>query len=1786
MRVAPQHALRRPVESRGRMPPPSFMLSLLGCLYLVASTFSSTSYLFQVDPYSTNDLWWINYTVSGYQAFVVDLFNSVLAVQSTGVIELLAPRMTLDKTYDAPQPTTEIHHLYVHRLIMHELTSIEYAVATLRTLDAASSLWVATQYCWVDFDQEFEVAHTVARQQRCLDQYHANGAVYLETVLRNQNWTAFMKRYGRDGGEFDVAIHAWLTQVPRGQAWLATTSIARDTTTVGQEIAYWRAHDIQYYQLQWQNSVKIGISESIALENALGLQYDLVLKKTAWSIESGTSMVMYWNVFTDMFILSYSDVNRSLIRSAENSFAQPPVFSFEEWEGYINSDGTCVAQAAAFRSTLGPFLAVDMFYVAVPPPLLHFLQAFLDVLYTNYHTSVEAISTHTLFPTPPAWSTTPTLVFYGGNPMCLNGGPLPYVQDTFGFHDLCDTQSPLNVTVEKYSAVFAALAMGRQMDSVAICSLQPASLEDCHAMLERVVQATASIFQSPTTFTSLVKASQVAISQLNVSLVQFASSLDDDDVGSNYSLLHQPLLDDDSAWSFYGWLMLFEWTQGKREVVAFEGDVATLVLISALDTPVVFPSTSDPIPSISRLLYYLVVYTSIVLGALALGCLVMALVLRFHVVGSNLFWFNRIVGFIWVGRPLLLLRGFTATLILSTSQVMLVESLRGHSRFQFVRRSTLTSMVVAGEATWILYSVEDFLTVAVGRLTKMYGPWSCFVAWAALVWIDVSWPVLPTASVNLHCTSDMDRAVQCASGVLRIGRSTRLGLILIVLGSVQVGVAILGHTIRASQRRPPPPPPPTRHLLGVADLYFGQTDTKRTSHCWELDHVSCLMAGLVPWTWQLKPYTFDVKVWAVQRGNAISAKSKSFAIHVARRHQRPSTLHSMPNDEQRTSAFQCLMKRLIAGLGLLYAVGTIVGSVSYLQVSEVNIGNDLFWVGFNTTLHHVFIAAWLNRQLILGVETAPPTIINTNAINQDAAHDISTTILTSPPNYGALMQFSELDSIETTIAGLRNTDACLAPWIFTQYCFVDFKQRWDMANSAARQKRCQTMVSNGAVFLESVLRNIRFAEFDHCWGQAFDVSIAFELRQSTGGQTWLATIASETKPSIAVEVALWQSYGIGRFETQWQNFKRIGLVNHYTIVNAFGAAYPFVLQFQNTEFRVRYETSFKMYWGLANDFMAVVQNSSGIGGHSLIRSSGRFAFQNTSMEGVLVQNGTLSSPLANIFTILTAVVGPYGSIDVRFVPCPVQAKDAIRHVLTILRTVLAQGNVTQTAYKRIPWAYVTSVPKAWSDMDFISVGGSPLCPESSAGSVPVSQGLVLLLSWDIHCRGISVNTVAPTEAVVVSAVLAALRQENMAQTCRGDFFFVDRCLRFLPPLLDFVDTFLARHLVDFAAVGQSATTAIQALNIELIQFGFANATSPLQFYRINILDPSEVGFTFSAWIFLYDWAHGLREAVTLEGDRGSLTLLTAELNPILVQPNVAQVPAMFASYLRNTVVYITVVMIALASTMIVYACLCRGHFEVLNLFQLQRVGASVWCGRPLLLIRSLTAVALLSTSTVQLVTSGTISYFEVEIEPWYKTVLAANEVTWMVAVVNDVAIGLTQDYTRYYAFVNTVLVWVATVALSFAMPVTPTITIDKQCHLAQVDFQVVCASGSLSIGHVARLGLILGLVMTSNVVCYIVARAILHHPFRTNVDSIFVYAGARYLFVTSSWVYGDVYFMDRMSAVLNGILTIRWGTTMHGLDVKLWRAFHVDVSSDVDIPPNHPLATPAKYALPLSVHQP
>jgi hypothetical protein len=102
----------------------------------------------------------------------------------------------------------------------------------------------------------------------------------------------------------------------------------------------------------------------------------------------------------------------------------------------------------------------------------------------------------------------------------------------------------------------------------------------------------------------------------------------------------------------------------------------------------------------------------------------------------------------------------------------------------------------------------------------------------------------------------------------------------------------------------------------------------------------------------------------------------------------------------------------------------------------------------------------------------------------------------------------EVNTLPNVVAGLRHMDSCLVPWISTAYCYVDFHHKWEMANSAARQARCNKhMKSNGAVYLESILRNVDAEKLKTCFPGLEDAIFKY-LNSIVAGRDYVRELAS------------------------------------------------------------------------------------------------------------------------------------------------------------------------------------------------------------------------------------------------------------------------------------------------------------------------------------------------------------------------------------------------------------------------------------------------------------------------------------------------------------------------------------------------------------------------------------------------------------------------------------------------------------------------------------------------------
>ncbi|KAF0700800.1 Aste57867_8691 [Aphanomyces stellatus] len=1725
----------------------------VGFIYLLCSLSCSVSYIVLLGPAMTNNLYWPHYNTTGYQVFLIDLLNVKLQTAShDDSVNLLSIDATMLKSYASSAVQPDFYNNYARRVLLSELNTLEKGIQGTRNTPKARMASPYAQYCWVDFNRRWDIAHTDARSQRCRQRYQDNAAIYLEFLVRNVDWGEFL---AANIESWPVVIGLALQSTAEGIQWLADRPMHSLALAVEAEVAYLVALNLTRYELQWQNDIQIGLVESIEIQNTLNAQRSVLLKAMNHAWAPWTSLFMYWNFRNDLGTLRV--LNMSLVRGAPNYFQTVGGSDFFSTQlGLQDANGNYDAQTWMFHTSIGPFGSVDLLYVQLPQSVM---RLYSYVTKSLQSVALDTVATITFTSLPPNFNQ-PGLTYYGGNVLCMSNAPTSFPQPPLSFDDTCSgTAEPFAMMTTLHATLFS-LVVSRATSVESICGHQTSL--DCHAFVAAGLAMVPSIRFPPANALS-----NRAIADLPaIQWTQYAQ----DDATSQWLFLQQPLLTPhDPHWSFFGWLALLDWAEGRREVLSIEGDIATIVVMS--DAALTYHATMGGNNAIAQsgpeAIYYLILYTTLVL--LCLGVAVLACVARdrYHVRGRNLFMFHRVAAFVWIGRPLLLLRGLTAVILLCTPRAILTVSNEGLSALQATPFNTWDTLLVAGEASWVVFVVSDFLLVGFESVTtvKYEAPLASTLAWGATSTWVLSSPLALTANLARDCTTTTAQEyVFCHSGVVVVGHWHRvLGLFAIDIAALLVAHGMLRYVSRNWHHRFPAP----WHVHGTVQGFF-DVRSRDHRHEWELDSAASVMSGSLPFKLAGHPYAFDVKLWVVHLSHRDGMIPQSTG----------SSLHAVTfKSESKSWSWY-----VVLGLGICYLGLTTVGSVSYIALSQINFANDFYWATFNMTGHHVAIADWFHLQLALDGNATAIRLDNAQYNTMEIDFANPALQIASSPWYGARLQFEYLNKLPAAIQGLRRTDGCEAPWISSQYCWLDLKRQWPMANSHTRQERCMLAAENGALYMEAVLRNIQWLEFDHCWGHAFNIAFRSDLERDVRGKQWLSSV-QESTTSVDEEVTYWMKNGILHYTVQWQNFKLPGLINTYVIENAFGAQYPMTLSHSNGSFTLTAPESYKMYWNLASDFWAVAQNQTSIGGQSLLRTSAHFAFANHTMLDVLVQNATLSLPLAPAFQLVQTHVGPFGSIEMKTIPCPATVKSLLASGVAVLREAFSTNVSAASAYINIAAAILNvhfALPTIFMAIpDWIASGGNLLCPE--VGNNAIKYGLYQFTGRSVACGQWIATLLQPSKDIVLVAALSAGLAHPLADiqsVCAHDTD-PNLCLHgFLGPSMGFLQTFVhAREIVHLEALAATAILEIRSIEPSLMQYVRENATEPLEMLTYALLNTSDPTYAFWSWLYVFEWATAEREVISFQGDVGTMNIITESTPPIRQQVQANELPTTFTYYTLGGVQYITWLLLGLSVLVLVYAATSRLHIEATNLFKVNRVAGIVWIGRPLLLLRSITALCLLSTATLTLEIENHVSGFRVPRLPWYKTILGAGETTWLVYILNDVLTVWTKQYTAYYGSPHSLLVWFVAAIFTLVQPVEHTATIHPVCQIDRMDFQIVCCSGVVTIGQVARIYSLVAIVGFCNILTYGVAR-IWTSKHNDDNDGMIQYqhlsSGARYFLNQTHWVHQGIYYIDPASAVLNGLIMIPWRESIYFIDVKLWRSFSIPTANTNDVPPRFQRSLP------------
>ncbi|KAF0699724.1 Aste57867_9738 [Aphanomyces stellatus] len=860
-----------------------------------------------------------------------------------------------------------------------------------------------------------------------------------------------------------------------------------------------------------------------------------------------------------------------------------------------------------------------------------------------------------------------------------------------------------------------------------------------------------------------------------------------------------------------------------------------------------------------------------------------------------------------------------------------------------------------------------------------------------------------------------------------------------------------------------------------------------------------------------------------------------------------------------------------------YMFGNSISSFLFLSVSQNTLANDFLWERFNGITTQPFLCNVFNLNLQVSNPTRDFRFNDTTHGRYATTTKTPDATIHSTHLYPNIVQDEINANLNNVVQALRAMDSCSLPWIATAYCFLDFDQIWSMAYSARRQKRCTLQVQNGAIYFETALRNANWPHLMACWGHSLSTAIFLPLLTSNSGQIWLDTVQNN-HISVASEVAYWQSYNVISYRTQWQNYKRLGATEFLSIENAIGFTYPLTLKRSNSTFQISAGTSFIMYWSLANDLTQVVNNASELAGCSLLGGSLSFPYVNLSsgLQVPLMEQHFLPNPLGPVLTTFSNTIGPFGVVDLRRVATPPELQTLYRSIQRFLVAKLATGGIDiQKQYWSIYTQYfLTPQPQAWDLMNMW--GGDLNCGSNYGGSW--SRPLQYFSSAG-NCGNYLTDYIStPTQNIIVALVAANLIDVSVTKwtlVSTRDPDHATAILNMFNKTTPFLQNFGHAELGRFKHMTDAARLVVRdVMALSFVQYIQPLDSTDYTLSRVNVFAPSEPDLEFFSWLYLFDWIEGKREVVTFEGDVDSVTTISAPVDLDTRPVNGQEIPLNMSSYILRVVQYITIVLFGVGCIVCIYILTSQGYVEGLHMIPFNLIAGHVWVGRPLMLLRGLTAVCFLSTSTLELVTphTGLISYFESPAPNIFSIFLSSTQISWLVYVVVDTFSIFTSQYTANYSTLSAIIVTMVVFVWSVAVPPTHSASIARSCTIVAVDFDVVCTSGIVRIGDVTRFTQLIIVCACCTLLCFLVEHC--RHrmpPPKLKLVSFLIYSAAKHEFeqnIHLHWEHNGVYYIDKASATLSGLLTLEYDNARYIFDIKTWRVYALSTQemSALDFP--------------------
>ncbi|KAH9140567.1 hypothetical protein AeRB84_015207 [Aphanomyces euteiches] len=839
------------------------------------------------------------------------------------------------------------------------------------------------------------------RQHRCANNKVDNAAVYLDSLLRNIHPNELMET------SFGLNIYKTVIQhvllLPNGQHWLSELQ-NHTLLSVTDELAQWQRVGLQYYGIQYQNCFQYGLDERIVIRNAFGVERSITSTSipyldrglTAWS--TAPFNMGLWN---DMAVCNHYDC--SLVRSSNRSLEELGR-TWDEAYDILSSK----SNVFLLRNHLGPLTSIDITYIPVPPTLTTSVIAFKKALSTALKADArvnelyKTMNDANIDVIPPSWRGS-GILYHGGNPFGAQFGvPMPYPQAPFSFNDGCQAQDPFLINFGLESLLFAMHAVKFTSDMTQLaCSCSEIGVRQCNAALLGAWTTLAAMNLPVNQFNFDMSAQE--ISNLQIQFIQMAT------INSSQVLLSQPIIQDASgAWPLFGWIALYDWVDGTREVLNFEGDAGNFTLMSdRTDYQEYRIQTTDVTRTASSNFWYVSQYVTVMSCVLTAILVLCGAFEKLQIIGTNLFQYNRVFGSVWIGRSALCIRAFGSIVVLCTSTATL-SSTNQVTYFSNYQRPYLATLILVGEALWMVYVLNDTLLPLTRQYSTECARLSFIFSFIIVMGVEFISPFVVQTTVNRDCViTSFRRGLDCTIARVDIGSWSRVWQI---IGIQNFSVVLSYLLVRIYRRGVKDIDLRECHVLvpAAANSYF----TLQDGSAWQLDAVACVMAGMFP----TNTHIFDFKIWAFLERTSLA----TYSIDRIRVQRANSTVTSKPMFHSRHAWYSVL--------GLMYMACSIAGSYAFLELTNAATANDFWWASFDSNAQ-IHLCNWFNAYLQFGpslpnIELADPAYGSALSTTSNSTAD---SLQISPLYAGAIQD--EANSLINVITSLRLMDGCSIPWI-------------------------------------------------------------------------------------------------------------------------------------------------------------------------------------------------------------------------------------------------------------------------------------------------------------------------------------------------------------------------------------------------------------------------------------------------------------------------------------------------------------------------------------------------------------------------------------------------------------------------------------------------------------------------------------------------------------------------------------------------------------------------------------